>query len=364
MIEGNWHPKGSALQRGAVLTINDLGRYTIEVDDGVIYRGDFSKLQVSERLGNVLRKIILEDGSMFVTTENDAIDKIFKEHQKINGVIHYLETHMGWIAVALIITLTTAFSFFKWGIPWTSEKIAHALPYETNRLISSGTMEFLDKYMFSESNISSLYQEKITKHFYQKIAPLSRDDEEKIIYKLHFRSWSINGTQIPNALALPSGDIIVTDKFLELTKNQNEIDAVLLHEMGHVVHRHGLEMMIEGTFITVAVMMISGDGSGIGDMGIGLGSALVNSSYSRRHESEADLYAFEKMLLAKINPKSFSTIMNRMTLYISKEENRTKGGQDKGRVLDYFSSHPTTEKRVALANHYSDCFQKGLTICE
>ena len=364
MIKGNWHPKGSASQMDATLNINDLGRYSIELEDGAIYRGEISTLTVSERLGNIKRKITLEDGSIFITDNNSAIDEIFKEHHKINSFIHNLETHIGWIAVALLITIASTFSFFKWGVPWTSKKIAHSLPYETNRLISLGTMEFLDKYMFKESNLTKENRDKITQHFYQKIAPLSLNDEEQIIYKLYFRSWKMNDIDIPNALALPSGDIIVTDKFIELSKNQNEIDAVLLHEMGHVVYRHGLEMMIEGTFITVAVMMISGDGSGIGDMGIGLGSALVSSSYSRGHESQADLYAFKKMLIAKINPKAFSNIMNRMTEYISHEENRTKRDKDDSKILDYFASHPTTKKRVELANHYSECFQKGLTICE
>ena len=364
MIEGKWHPKGSASQSDAELSVNDLGRYVIKVENGTFYRGDFSKVQISERLGNVKRKITLDDGSVFVTENNNAIDEISKEYQKASGFIHYLETHLGWIAVALIITIITAFSFFKWGVPWTSEKIAHALPYETNRVISSGTMRFLDDYILEESNLTKEIQDKISKHFYEKIAPLSVADEKQIVYTLHFRSWSMNNIQIPNALALPSGDIIVTDKFIELSKNQEEIDSVLLHEMGHVVHRHGLEMMIEGTFITVAVMMISGDGSGIGDMGMGLGSALVSSSYSRGHESEADLYAFKKMLLAHINPKSFSTIMNRITAYISTEENRTDIKSDNSTLLDYFSSHPTTQKRVELANHYSECFKEGLTVCK
>ena len=43
----------------------------------------------------------------------------------------------------------------------------------------------------------------------------------------------------------------------------------------------------------------------MGDMGIGLGSALVSSAYSRGHESEADKYAFDKMLKSGIDPKSF-----------------------------------------------------------
>lgn len=355
LANGYYYEEGSAARVSAVFSVNDLGRYAIELENGTVHRGDLSHLKVSERLGNVERKITLDNGSMFTTLDNDAIDIMFKGKQKINGFVHHVETNMKWILVAVVVAVVTGFSFFKWGVPWTSQKIAHALPYETNELIAEGSLKFLDKVMFDESNLSKTRQEEIRKHFKEKIAILSIEDEEEIEYKLHFRSWS----NIPNALALPSGDIILTDKFVELAENQDEIDAVLLHEMGHVVHRHSLEMLIEGTFITVAVMMMTGDGSGMGDMGVGLGSALVSSAYSRGHESEADLYAFKKMLKVGIDPKSFSNIMGRIT-----QEDLNISEEDDGEILDYFSSHPNTKDRIDLANRYSECFKQGLSVCE
>jgi len=363
MIKGYWYEKGSAARKVATFELSDSGRYALYIEGEVTQRGEASTLCISERLGNVERKIILKDGSLFGTLDNDAVDSYFKKEQKINAFVHYLETHIGWIVVAFIVTIFTAFSFFKWGIPWASQKIAHALPYETNKIIATGSMDFLDEYMFSETNISKVKQEKIRAHFIEKIASISLEEDKKIKYTLHFRSWKMGDLEIPNALALPSGDIIVTDKFIELAETEDEIDSVLLHEMGHVVHRHGLEMMIEGTFITVAVMMITGDGSGFGDMGVGLGSALVNSAYSRGHESEADLYAFKKMLVAKIDPASFSKIMHSMTEYMNEEQNSTSSNHDNV-MLDYFASHPTTKERVKLANKYSNCFKEGLEICQ
>ena len=363
MIQGHFYTEGSAARVSAVFSTNDMGRYAIELEDETVHRGELSHLKVSERLGNVERKIKLDNGSVFTTLDNDAVDDVFKSKRKINAFVHYLETNMQWIAVAVVVAIFTAFSFFKWGVPWASEKIAHALPYETNELIASGTMDFLDEYMFEESNLSTVQQEKIRLHFKENLAGLSISDESEIAYKLHFRSWTMGEQKIPNALALPSGEIVLTDKFVELSNNQDEIDSVVLHEMGHVVHRHGLEMLIEGTFVTVAVMMMTGDGSGMGDMGVGLGSALVSSAYSRGHESEADDYAFDKMLKAGIDPKSFSNIMNRMTSYMTEDDNKTTGS-DKEDVLDYFSSHLSTQKRVDLANRYSECFKQGLTVCK
>jgi len=356
MIEGQWHEKGSATQKNATFFLSKLG-YSLTLEDGSIYVGDSAKLKVSERLGNVLRKIILEDDSLFVSADNDAIDILFKDRQKPYGVLHRLETHLRWITMAVLLTLFTGFAFFKWGIPWASERLAHALPYKTNQLISINSMEFLDKYMFDDSTLAQTRQDTIRKHFKERIAILSQNEDIDIEYRIHFRAWNMGKKAIPNALALPSGDIVVTDKFITLSTNQDEIDSVLLHEMGHVVHRHGLEILIEGTFITVAVMLIAGDTSGMGDLGVGLGSALVSSAYSRGHESQADMYAFTHMLRAGIDPDSFGNIMNRMTEYMGKIEVNNN-------IMDYFSSHPSTKARVELAKQFSQCFKEGLKVCD
>ena len=371
MINGKWHANGSAAQSDAVLRSSDGISFHIDVSSGADYTGVLDTLKISDRLGNIERKITLEDGSTFATSDNDAVDKLFG-HSSANGIIHHLESNMGWVVTALLVTVLTTFAFFKWGLPWGSEKIAHALPHETNQLIASNTLKFLDKYMFSKSQLEPEKITQIREHFKTKIAPLSAGEDSEIEYKLHFRSWDTGDDGIPNAFALPSGDIILTDKFVELSKTQDEIDSVLLHEMGHVVRRHSLERLIEGTFVTVVVMMVTGDSSGAADMGLGLGSLMLSSNYARDHESEADLYAFEHMLIAKIDPVAFSTIMNRMTEYMeelgtdsdSKPKDKKSAKEDKKTILDYLSSHPPTKQRVNIAKQYSECFKKGMTTCD
>ena len=361
MIKGRWHPKDSAKSFDAYLEYLE-GNYKIVIEDEMQYQGEFSDLEISPRLGNVDRKIILHDGSVFLTRDNDQIDVIVKKIPTYHTLLHMLESRMRWVVVAIVVVLFSTYAFFKWGIPWSSQKIAHALPYKTNELIAGNTLEFLDKYLFDESNLTVEKQEQIRKHFKEKIVPVSHD--KKIVYKFHFRSWD----DIPNALALPSGDIVLTDKFIELSANQDEIDAIVLHEMGHVVHRHSLEMVIESAFISMAVMLIVGDVNVLADVGVGLGSLLVSSSYSRGHESEADLYAFEKMLRLGIDPISFSNVMNRMTTYMEhKKEAASKETENKAddqKWIDYLSTHPTTERRMEIAGKYSECYKKGLKECE
>lgn len=185
----------------------------------------------------------------------------------------------------------------------------------------------------------------------------------------HFRDWHYRDIGIPNAFALPSGDIILTDKFVELSQSQQEIDSVLLHEMGHVVERHSLEIIIESTILATAVMVLTGDSSTIADMGIGIGSLLVTTNYIRAHEAEADEFAFKTMLRAGIDPQAFSQIMQRITAYdLNTQDRKTKSQQQNKKsnrkLSDYLATHPSTEQRIKEAQRYSDCFKKGLSVCE
>lgn len=389
LIKGKWHDQGSAAQHDAVLHL-DGQHFTIKVHDGRSVYGAVDELVVSDRLGNVERKLTLTDGSVFATRDNDAVDSLTKNSNAFNSLLHRFESSIAWVAVALIITIATTGAFFKWGLPWTSNKLAHALPHKTNEIIAGHTLDFLDEYFFEEySDVDPEKAEQIRQHFFANLVPLEQQ-AQGINYQLHFRNWEFDDKGIPNALALPSGDIILTDKFVELCENQNEMDSVLLHEMGHVVHRHSLQMLIQGTLITTIIMVATGDSNGLADFGLGLGSVLIASSYSRGHESEADVYAFEKMLTAGIDPKAFSAIMGRMTQYMEEfdqfeeevsddsnqaetaeqeqdqevEQTETKvADESETSILDYLSSHPNTSERIELANHYSNCFNDGLEIC-
>lgn len=366
MIQGNWYNKDSAAHSGAVLRLTDR-HFTIETDSGLQFSGLIDDLVISDRLGNVERKLTLVDGSVFATRDNDSIDRLCKANKRIGGFAHAFESRISLVVIALVLTLLICFAFFTWGIPWTSTKIAQLLPHKTNELIAQQALDFLDDYIFEESQLDEERIEQITAHFNQQLIPLAGQNSE-IKYRLHFRLWQDDEVGIPNAFALPSGDIILTDKFVELSQNQNEIDSVLLHEIGHVVKRHSLQRVVEGTLLTTIVMLATGDSSSLSDMGLGLGSLLASSHYSRGHETEADLFAFRHMLKANIDPQAFSTIMARMTNYmeISEESQPDNANSDQNQdhsLLDYLSSHPETAQRLRQATRFSECFNQGLVVC-
>jgi Zn-dependent protease with chaperone function len=394
LIQGKWYSDGSAAQYNAALHVTK-GMITITIakDEEPSFSSPIDQIRISDRLGNIERKLHFADGSIFTTRDNDSVDTlltgghiftghIFTEHSPFNRLLHQIESNMAWVVTAVVVTILSCILFFTWGVPWISAQIAHALPQKTNTLIASNTLAFLDDYIFQASELPTERMEKIRDHFTTTLIPLD-DKNKNIPYQLHFRKWTQKDVDIPNAFALPSGDIILTDKFVTLSHNQQEIDAVLLHEMGHIVHRHTLKRVIEATFVTTVVMMVTGDTNGLADMGIGVGSLLLSANYSREYESEADTYAFEKMLRVNIDPQAFSDIMGRMEYFMMAEKEKNTAGNNTvanntpeatpqeqnpnkpqtDTLLDYFSSHPSTQKRIKQAERYSLCFQQGLLIC-
>ena len=243
-----------------------------------------------------------------------------------------------------------------------SHTVAHALPQKTGNIIGANTLEFLDDYLFDPSELEERQKTAIRNHFKTKLVA-ENTSEQQITYALHFRAWGEGELAISNALALPSGDIILTDKFVQMSKSQDEIDSVLLHEMGHVEHKHTLEMITQGTLVTTVIALFTGDASGAADLGVGLGSLLLSTSYSRDNESEADQFAFEKMLKLGINPESFASIMERITTQTDEIEKIKHSSQKEG-WADYLSTHPNTQERIKQAQHYAACYRKGLLVCD
>ncbi len=367
-IQGRWHLSGNAAYVDASMSVYDR-HFQLLAQTGESQSGAIAEIQVSDRLGNIERKLTLTDGSVFATDDNDGVDVAFREQTKVNGFIHTIESNLAAVLLALVLSVFAGYGFFKWGIPWASHKIAHALPQSTGDVIGANTLEFLDDYIFAKSEIELSQQNEIRQHFKDLLLNTKPSAEGGTIsYRLHFRAWDDGDEGIPNALALPSGDIILTDRFVQLSTSQDEIDSVLLHEIGHVEHRHTLEMIAQSTIFTTAIALFTGDASGAADMGIGLGSLLISSSYSRNNESEADQYAFEQMLQLDIDPNSFAAIMAKITEQEDNSEKESDGPKrsenEKQDWIDYLSTHPRTQERIDQAKRYAQCYRKRMIVCD
>lgn len=160
------------------------------------------------------------------------------------------------------------------------------------------------------------------------------------------RNWeyALFVSNSPNAFVLPSGKIGVTTGLLALVRNDDQLAAVLGHEVGHVVARHAAERYSTNALASVAISGVqsaAGDYSraagAIGGLGAQLGVLLP---FSRNHELEADRIGVDYMQRAGFRPAEAVALWRLMA-----QQRETSTPQ-------FASTHPSDSTRIAALEQY------------
>lgn len=139
-----------------------------------------------------------------------------------------------------------------------------------------------------------------------------------------------------NAFALPGGKVAVYSGLLQLKLSDDELAAVMGHEIAHAIAQHSRERMSQQMGI-VMIMQALGSGeknpqtSAIMNIALGIGVGLP---FERKQESEADLIGLDLMTLAGYDPRAAISFWQKM---------QSTGGQKPPELL---SSHPSDERRI------------------
>ena len=89
------------------------------------------------------------------------------------------------------------------------------------------------------------------------------------------------------------------------------IVGVLAHELGHVQHRHGLDLMVRASLVSALVGVVLGDASGFLAT---VPATLATQSYSRDAEREADAHAAQMLHASGIHPSVMAIFFERMLM--------------------------------------------------
>jgi predicted Zn-dependent protease len=145
---------------------------------------------------------------------------------------------------------------------------------------------------------------------------------------------SVLSSEIANAIALPGGKVFLFSALLGKANDPGEISGVIAHEIGHVAHRDNIRVLIHNGGTSFLVGLLFGDITGSGAL-IFASRTLINSSYSREAEQNADTYSIDVMQRLGRSPKPMGELLFRVT------------GKEGGSGLGILSSHPLTEDRLA-----------------
>jgi Zn-dependent protease with chaperone function len=292
-----------------------------------------SDCTIQAKLGRGKRLIDLPDGGR-LETDFDDLERYLpaKTSNTFWRAVHYAESHLVIIVVAFIGTLLASFAMLKYGVPVAAKYAAMATPPSIEKDLGKQTLYVLDTDKLGYFKPTALPLDKQTA-IRDALAAMCKKTQTCPEYQLNFRKSPAIGA---NAFALPGGYIVITDELVALadtSTNFDEITAVLAHELGHVNERHALRQTLQGTVAGLIIISITGDVSSIA---AALPALIINMSYTRELETEADQYSLQSLKTACIPTKSFSTILSKL-----------QSSHGEGLSLpEMISSHPDTKARV------------------
>lgn len=309
-----------------------------------------ANIQIQPRLARTNRVIELPDGGRLEAVDIANLEACVTQKKTIfSHWLHQGENHPGWVITALLLTILTGWGAIRYGVPALAEQVALTTPPAMEQNLGEQVLTGMDhKYgYFKPSQLSAQRRMALS----NQLNALCEKQPDCPAYHLEFRVGGFIG---PNAFALPGGFLIITDELVALAKNDNEIISVLAHELGHVQKRHALRQTLQGAIAGLILVAATGD---VNSLASGLPTALLQLSYSREMENEADHYALDALQHACIPPHVFADILLRLT-----HENTTKtGDREKAfSVPEIISSHPNSQARVqpflhASLNYAKEC---------
>ena len=162
-------------------------------------------------------------------------------------------------------------------------------------------------------------------------------------------------TEEANAFALPGGRIGVLSGLLEIARTDDQLAAVIGHEVAHVLARHGSERLTQQALAELGRMAV---GVAIGDLdpaaqaavlgALGLGAQFgVLMPFSRTHEAEADRIGLILMATACYDPNAAIHVWESMA---------EAGGASPPELL---STHPSHASRIEALGGFMDEAQEA-----
>jgi predicted Zn-dependent protease len=171
-----------------------------------------------------------------------------------------------------------------------------------------------------------------------------------------FNGWHFLGLDSSeiNAFSAPSGFVLVSRELLRCAKSEDEVAAILAHEIAHVTLGHGIEAIsaahrtaaekenAKAVFagavdIDIPFGFLLGEKQ-LGDMFVSvfadIGETLVNKGYSREQEYQADAAAVSILQAAGYDPRALVRMLEVM---------QTKWKKD---GLGFMKTHPSPADRI------------------
>jgi Zn-dependent protease with chaperone function len=159
-------------------------------------------------------------------------------------------------------------------------------------------------------------------------------------------AWEVNVIDTPaiNAFCMPGGKIVVYDGLIDrLALDDDELAAVIGHEIAHALLEHGRARMSEALLKNVGINLAAAY-FGLSDAGAALlaqaAQLAITLPYSRAHEVDADLAGLELAARAGFDPRAAVRVWQKMA---------KAGGAQPPQFLSTHPGHATRIREIEAA---------------
>jgi predicted Zn-dependent protease len=165
---------------------------------------------------------------------------------------------------------------------------------------------------------------------------------KKIAYTFHY----LPDENFVNAFAMPGGQIFVGRGLLKLLDTEDELAAILGHEVTHVDARHAIERL---QYELASRKLGLGAAYQLGSFGV----QLFQAGYTKEQELEADRLGLELSVAAGYSPAGAVDAMSRLGQLRQQTETQASSpveeiaGVPIQALREYFRSHPPEPERIA-----------------
>ena len=163
-----------------------------------------------------------------------------------------------------------------------------------------------------------------------------------------------------NAFALPGGYIYINRGLMAYLSSEEELAAVLGHEIGHVTARHSVRQYSQSQLLGILSTAIEmNQGRSAGNLA-NLASGALLSGYGRDMELEADDLGAQYIAQEGYSPQGMFDVLSVLKdQEIYSKAQAEKRGQEPRSYHGVFASHPSNDKRLKeilekVANSFSE----------
>jgi Zn-dependent protease with chaperone function len=290
------------------------------------------RLSIGERFLGVSRMIGLPDGSSLQVHDDAALgfDQALRGAGHRSGHVYRLMERWSSVVACVVVLIALVVWLDRQGAGLIASAAVRVVPTSIDQRIGSSALAIADAQWLAPTQLPPARSAALHRRF----ASLVREQYPDLIWRLEFRTTRGEKGSF-NAFALPDGTIVVLDGLVEKMDDE-EVLAVLGHELGHVLHRD----VMHGILCQMGLLAVAGVVWGnMSSVAASVEAGVQGLHFAREAESEADAFAVTFLRRGGIPVRRLADAFTVM----KKQEKAT------GEMPTFLSDHPSTPERLRAA---------------